>query len=640
MRWQARLVDNFGDLVDREVLSARAGSGGVAKASWRARCLPVVNKVTVQVTLEGLYAADGGELAADSYIDPTPDGAFVLAAVCPLEGDAPVAMTVPFARPTQAGFFDQAIAFDQVACAALLTCADMPSPALESLGGTLSDGDPGAVLDITCAGPGGTVPGGLYMDDLVLTCGANDPSPATVDTGAQGLLSPGAGLRDAENHLLAASVSREVLRSLGIARWWITVGLDPSTIASDCTLRAQASASAEPFWDGVTAPEGTAWPYFVWDVQITSSVAGRICGVHAADVPGSGIGVEMGDPASPWPFHHAWSTQSDFLTSRCDPADCDDHASCLDGRCQCDVGWAGDGDTCEQVGIFVTRSRYASGFGGLAGADAVCAGVAEDLGFPGRWQALLSDSTRSAKQRLSISGPVLNPAGEVVAEDAVDLFDGELEAGVGYDQTGLPVVLGDVWTGTDNDGSRDGEPDSSAPNDFCGDWACPDRYRRLTLRYTGKGCTETSWPDVGVVCEGQAPGAISWVTVTVRNGTGQTLYLGQVLPQDEITLDPAVLSTRFGCELELVITNGSGDELQRVSFATGYAATFDAGNAIGAFEVEEAVTQPDQRTGAEAGISDAASGWLARWGTALGRLDCGGTAHLFCVATDAEGATP
>lgn|GEM_PF-2858100 len=634
MRWVVQLVDSFGDLVDEAVLDARAGSNGVAEVSWRARCLPEVNKVTVRATLDGLYGADGQALSDESFIDPTPDGPFVLKAACPVDGDLPVALTVPFARPTQAGFFDQAIAFDQVACAALLTCADMPSPALESLGGTLADGDPGAVLDLTCAGPGGAVPGGLYLDDLVLTCGADDPSPATVDTGASGLLSPGDGLRDAENHLLAASVSREVLASLGIARWWVTVGLDPTTIASDCTLRGRASASAEAFWDGVNAPEGTAWPVFVWEVQVTSSVAGRICDVHAADVVGSGIHVEMDDPAAPYAFHHAWDTLTDSLASRCDPRDCDEHATCLDGRCQCDVGWTGDGDTCEPVGIFVTRSRYESGFGGLAGADAVCAQAAGDLGFTGTWQAILSDSSQSAAERLTIVGPILNPVGEVVAEDEADLFDGAIEGGVAYDQTGLPVVLGDVWTGTDNDGSRDGEPDSSAPNDFCGDWTCPDRYRRLTLRYTGKGCNVTSWPDVGVTCDGEAPGAVSWVTVTVRNGTGQTLYLGQVLPQDVIDLDPGVLSTRFGCELELTVTDGSGDELQQVVFATGYDATFDAGNAVGAFEVDEAVTQPDQRTGAEAGTSDATSGWLARWGSATGRLGCGERAHLFCVATE------
>lgn len=633
MRWTAELVDNFGDLVDEAILDARAGSDGTAQLTWHARCVPEVSKVTLQLTLEGLYGPDGTALSGARYVDPTPSAPFVLAARCPLVGEAALALKVPFARPTATGFFDQAIAFDQVACAALLTCADMPSPALSSLGETLSDGDPGAVLDLTCAGPNGAVPGALYLDDLVLSCGAKDPSPATVDAGASGLLSPGDGLRDAENHFLAASVSREVLGSLGIARWWITVGLDPTTIAADCTLRAQASASAAPFADDVAPPEGTAWPMFTWSVQITSSVAGRICDVHAADVPGSGIAVVMGDPASPWAFHHAWNTATGELASRCDPADCDDHASCLDGRCQCDVGWVGDGDSCEPVGIFVTRTRYESGLGGLEGADALCAEVAGGLGFPGEWQAILSDSTRSASSRLAIFGPVLNTKGELVAEDEGDLFDGTLSHAVRYDQTGLPVVLGDVWTGTDNDGSRDGSPDATDPNGFCNDWICPDRYRRVSLLYTGKGCDKTSWPDAGVSCEGNAPGPIATVVLTVRNGAGQTLYLQSIQPFDVITLDPQSLSTRFGCQVELTIADTGGTQLQRISFATGYAATFDAGNVVGAFQVDEAVTQPDPRTGAEAGTSDAVTGWLARWGIAPGRLECGGRAHLFCVAT-------
>ena len=633
MRWSADLVDNFGDLVDALVLDARAGRDGKARVTWRARCVPQVTRVTLRLTLEGLYGADGTALAAGRFVDPTPEGPFVLESRCPAAGDAPLALTVAFARPLAASFFDQAIAFDQVACAALLTCADMPSPALASLGEALSDGDPGAVLDLTCAGPGGAVPGALYLDDLVLSCGAADPSPATVDAGASGLLSPGAGLRDAENHLLAASVSREVLGSLGIARWWITVGLDSSTIATDCTLRAHASASAAPFPDGVKTPVGAAWPVFTWDVQITSSVAGRICSNHAADVPGSGIGVEMSDPATQRAFHHAWSVASGTLVSRCDPADCDDHASCLDGRCQCDVGWAGDGDRCDPVGVFVTRSRYDSGLGGLAGADAVCADIAAGLGFPGTWQAILSDSARSASARLNISGPIRNNEGELVAVDKADLFDGTLTHAVRFDQTGLPVVLGDVWTGTDDDGSRDGTPDASDPNAFCADWTCPDRYQRVNLVFTGLGCDKSSWPDTAATCTGGAIPALSAVTVTVKNGAGQTLYLGTVRAQDAIALAPASLSTDFGCWVELTVTSAAGAELQRVGFATGYGATFDAGNALGAFRVDQAVTQADRRTGAEAGTSDATAGWLARWGTAPGRLDCDGRAHLFCVAT-------
>ena len=633
MRWAATMHDSFGDLVDEATLDARASRTGEAKLSWRARCLPTVNKVVVDLDLLGLFGADGAALAPDRWVDPTAAASFSLAARCPVVGDEPVAIEVPFARPAATGFFDSAIAFDGVACAALLKCADMPSPVLSALGEALAEGDPGAVLDFTCVGPNGALPGGLYLDDVVLSCGASDPSPATVDTGALGLLSPGEGLRDAENRLLAASVSRESVPSLGIARWWVTVGLDPSTIASDCTLSARASASASPFPGGVETPAGAAWPLFAWDVPVTSAATGRICTEHAATATGTDVGVAAVSPAATRVFHHGWNPTSGAMANRCDPAHCADHADCLDGRCQCDVGWVGDGEQrCDPVGIFVTRDRYDAGLGGLAGADARCSAIAADLGFPGRWAAILSDSTASAASRLAVLGPLLNAKGELVAQNEVELWRATLAHAVRYDQTGSAVVVGDVWTGTDEDGSRDGVPDATDPYVFCNDWRCPDRYRRVGFIYTGAGCGAGSWPDADASCEGTSPGLSSVVTVTARNAAGQTLFLREGMRAlDPIDLDPATLSTVFGCHIVLTVSDGSGAVVQTVRFSTSHAATFGVGHALGAFRVDDALTQADPRLGVEAGTSDAASGWLARWGPAPGRLSCSGEAHLFCV---------
>lgn len=630
LRVALELRDSFGDLVDAALVDAAAGRLGAAREKARLRCRPDTTRPTLHARVADLSSSDGQTLSPTAWHDPTAGGPLVLPVSCPVSGDDQVSLTLVVARPTSAGFFDRAVGFDGVACAASLRCADMPSAALASLAEVLADGDPGAVVELACAGINDALPGTLFFDDVRLTCGADDTAPASVTTGADGLLAPGDGLRDAEGLLLAASVRREALTSLGIARWWLTIGLDPRTVAADCTLHAHATATASPRV-GVATPADAAWPVFSWRVPITSRVAGRICDLHAPDLAGSGVTVTSTDGAEPRAFHHAWRPATGEVTSRCDPRTCAAEATCLNGVCRCDIGWVGDGLSCAPVGVFVTRGTYPSGLGGLAGADAICQAIADGLDYPGRWAAILSDSTRAARDRLSIRGPILNTQGERVASTPADLWSGELAHAIRYDETGLPVVLVDVWTGTDDDGSRDGAPESSSPDDFCADWVCPDRYRAVTFTYTGAACTQSAWPDPAARCVGDA-GSTSPVTVTARNASGQLLFLGDVALGGTLALDPGALGTGFECELQVTIARPGGATLQELTIPTGHTTSFAVGSRLGALTVGAVVTQVDRRTGVEAGVSDATRAWLGRYGDALGRFGCNGRAHLFCVA--------
>lgn len=76
--------------------------------------------------------------------------------------------------------------------------------------------------------------------------------------------------------------------------------------------------------------------------------------------------------------------------------------------------------------FFVTSQNPGQGgnLGGLAGADAQCAALAEAAGITGKtWRAYLSSSTENARDRIG-AGPWINAAGVTVAEN-VDQLHGE-----------------------------------------------------------------------------------------------------------------------------------------------------------------------------------------------------------------------
>ncbi len=134
---------------------------------------------------------------------------------------------------------------------------------------------------------------------------------------------------------------------------------------------------------------------------------------------------------------------------------------------------AGAQDTA--MSFFVTSQNPGQGgnFGGIAGADAHCAALAEAAGVTGKtWHAYLSASTENARDRIG-TGPWVNAAGVTVAEsvDALHGAGNTITKDTALNEKG-EVVNGrgdkpnrhDILTGSNPDGTV-------AQGMTCEDWA-------------------------------------------------------------------------------------------------------------------------------------------------------------------------
>ncbi|THF56756.1 hypothetical protein [Ollibium composti] len=126
------------------------------------------------------------------------------------------------------------------------------------------------------------------------------------------------------------------------------------------------------------------------------------------------------------------------------------------------------------MSFFVTSAGSGKGadLGGLQGADAHCASLAEAAGVKGKtWHAYLSTSDTDAKDRIG-KGPWFNAKGEKIADDVASLHS---DANKLTKQTALnekgEVINGrgdtpnrhDILTGSKPDGTR-------IADQTCGDW--------------------------------------------------------------------------------------------------------------------------------------------------------------------------
>lgn len=136
------------------------------------------------------------------------------------------------------------------------------------------------------------------------------------------------------------------------------------------------------------------------------------------------------------------------------------------------LGAASAQDT--SMSFFITSVGLGKGanLGGLEGADAHCASLAEAAGTTGKtWAAYLSTSTVDAKDRIG-SGPWYNAKGVKIADDVASLHSDAngITKETGLTEKGM-VVPGrgdtpnehDILTGTQADGTK-------AVDQTCGDW--------------------------------------------------------------------------------------------------------------------------------------------------------------------------
>jgi hypothetical protein len=126
------------------------------------------------------------------------------------------------------------------------------------------------------------------------------------------------------------------------------------------------------------------------------------------------------------------------------------------------------------MSFFITSQNPGKGadLGGLAGADAHCASLAEAAGATGKtWRAYLSTSDTDARDRIG-SGPWFNAKGDKIADDVASLHSDAVnltketalnEKGEMVSGRGDTPNRHDILTGSNADGTR-------AADQTCGDW--------------------------------------------------------------------------------------------------------------------------------------------------------------------------
>jgi hypothetical protein len=146
------------------------------------------------------------------------------------------------------------------------------------------------------------------------------------------------------------------------------------------------------------------------------------------------------------------------------------------------------------MSFFVTSENPGSGadFGGIEGADAHCAALAEAAGAGGRtWRAYLSTSSEDARDRIG-AGPWVNAEGVEIAAD-VEALHGDannVTKETALDETGA-VVNGrgddpnrhDILTGTRADGT--------AAAETCEDWTSSGEGSAMVGHHDRMGLDES-----------------------------------------------------------------------------------------------------------------------------------------------------
>jgi hypothetical protein len=126
------------------------------------------------------------------------------------------------------------------------------------------------------------------------------------------------------------------------------------------------------------------------------------------------------------------------------------------------------------MSFFITSVGLGKGanLGGLDGADAHCASLAEAAGVTGKtWRAYLSSASVDAKDRIG-AGPWFNAKGVKIADDVASLHSdaNKIDKATGLTEKGTEVPgrgdkpnQHDILTGTNADGTK-------IADQTCGDW--------------------------------------------------------------------------------------------------------------------------------------------------------------------------
>ena len=138
--------------------------------------------------------------------------------------------------------------------------------------------------------------------------------------------------------------------------------------------------------------------------------------------------------------------------------------TCADGNTLACIEDKLDEYLAQQVKIvFLTSSTHTGDSGGVAGADAICRGLAADAGLPGLYRAwIATDETDDPASRFFKSpAPYILVSGDLVADNWADLVaPTNLHNPIDVDEVGSPGAGALVWTNISDDGTSAGSVDS------------------------------------------------------------------------------------------------------------------------------------------------------------------------------------
>ena len=328
--WDVEVANHDGDVVWQRRVTSSAYGDGAGSASLVGPCDAAAgaNPNTVSVWVVGVYAdvvsapgpfASGDATAiADTplaFAGPTATAPLTRSVTCSPNADVAVTFDVTLARPAEQGFFDVAVSFDDLFCAAKLDCCydrDQNGCSADETIALLFDAD-GArgrtfVLGLACtAGLDDDVVTDLYLDPITLDCSAPNSGtdfspdltldPDAVTPGNQctagevalcGAVDAASGV-DPDTYLYQVAVFRgSEMATTGGANagkvyWNLALGVTDAI--AGCRLRARATAddAADPD-DGVVGgviAAGRVYPVIAWDVALGASCGSEALGVSA-----------------------------------------------------------------------------------------------------------------------------------------------------------------------------------------------------------------------------------------------------------------------------------------------------------------------------------------------------------------------
>jgi hypothetical protein len=275
------------DIWTRELTSERFGNGR-GDISYVGPCDSDSNPNRVYLEVLSLSDANG-PLATTEWQNPAEPGSPVmLEVVCVENADTPVTFNLTIMRPANQGFFDIAVNFDEIFCSGKFDCQYPDGPIKLLFDPETDERAPTMVMAFACTA-GNDSPTWLWLQLVKVTCANGetyvlDPSRGPGNAGAYPPLFYQTGVY----------LGDEMFQDFDKCYWNMAFGVDVdhlATIPGGCTLHVHATASDEPFVNGVT-PAGSIYPVVHYEVPFTASNGNIECGPNQNPMNGSGSHVQ------------------------------------------------------------------------------------------------------------------------------------------------------------------------------------------------------------------------------------------------------------------------------------------------------------------------------------------------------------